>query len=392
MGSSSAATSIGHTQPSAWTKLVEVSSGKARLHQIPVAEQHGVGDRAQERGAGKRAQERHGKVAAGVDGGGDQPDDADDRREQVDDGWELPPGRAASLDLALDAGHLGDPLRPPVVLLGLSRDSGVPVDDRDASANAAARTTAAALISRTQTTPNRAPSTRAERPSPSRCHEAAIHSRCPTSRRRVVNHRKASPPTAHCSSTVAASRRITPGRLTSRGISERSLTRVMDLQKFFQLRTFSLRQRVNSVQLNKWTDSKEPVHHRVSPAGAGSHFVDAHPSRNSMKHRPPRDAGAAGELQCEPSRPPSRPRGFVIFRRKRTLARQCDAYIRGDAKFERRPSRCSSSSEDASRVSGRRSPPNHSRQGRPAATRRSTRCSARFDAVNEGPTRRTTRC
>src|ERR1700742_1120989 len=38
----------------------------------------------------------------------------------------------------------------------------------------------------------------------------------PTSRRRVVTHRKASPPTDHCSSTVAASRWSTAGKLAAR--------------------------------------------------------------------------------------------------------------------------------------------------------------------------------
>ena len=95
-----------------------------------MAEQHGIGDRPQERGAGKHAQERHRKVAASVDGGGDQADDTHDWREQVHDGWELPPGQRL-FDLSFDARHLGDPLRSPVVLLGVSGDSGVPMDDGD---------------------------------------------------------------------------------------------------------------------------------------------------------------------------------------------------------------------------------------------------------------------
>ena len=88
-------------------QLVEVPSRKAGLHEVPVAEQHRVGDRAEERGAGERAQQRHREVAAGVDRGGDKTHDAGKRREQVDDGRELATGQRP-FDLSLDAGHLGN--------------------------------------------------------------------------------------------------------------------------------------------------------------------------------------------------------------------------------------------------------------------------------------------
>ena len=61
-----------------------------------MAEQHRVGDAAEEGGADQRPQHGDGGVGAavgrGVEGGGDQPDRAERDRHEVEDGREL--GRA----------------------------------------------------------------------------------------------------------------------------------------------------------------------------------------------------------------------------------------------------------------------------------------------------------
>jgi hypothetical protein len=61
-------------------------AGQAGLHQVPVAEEHRVGDGAEERRTGEGAQQRHRHVSAGVDRGRHQPDDPGDRGDEVEHG------------------------------------------------------------------------------------------------------------------------------------------------------------------------------------------------------------------------------------------------------------------------------------------------------------------
>ena len=77
-------TSTGQTHPTASHQLVEVPPRQAGLHQVPVTEQHCVGDCPEERGAGEGSQQRDTEVAAGIDGCGDEADDAQNRRDEVD--------------------------------------------------------------------------------------------------------------------------------------------------------------------------------------------------------------------------------------------------------------------------------------------------------------------
>ena len=49
-----------------------------------MAEQHRIGDRAEERRADQGAQHRHGRVPAGVESGGDQTDHPDGHRHEVE--------------------------------------------------------------------------------------------------------------------------------------------------------------------------------------------------------------------------------------------------------------------------------------------------------------------
>ena len=51
-----------------------------------MAEEHGVGDRAEEGGTDERAGHRQAVAAAGVEAGGDEADQADDRRRIEVDG------------------------------------------------------------------------------------------------------------------------------------------------------------------------------------------------------------------------------------------------------------------------------------------------------------------
>ena len=95
---------------------------------------------------------------------------------QVDGRREFTPGERL-LDLALDAGHLGNPSRPSIVLLGLPRDAGVPVHDRHSKCEQR-RTGHGGGADLAD--PNRAEAHTEHdgrrRPSTDRCHEAAIRS------------------------------------------------------------------------------------------------------------------------------------------------------------------------------------------------------------------------
>ena len=66
-GTSSSATSGSQSHPVQRTSSSSGAAGQARLHQVPVAEQHGVGDRAEERGADEEAGDREPGRVAGVE-------------------------------------------------------------------------------------------------------------------------------------------------------------------------------------------------------------------------------------------------------------------------------------------------------------------------------------
>ena len=75
VGQSMSSTSSGQIQPDPAHQLEQRRPGQARLHQVPVAEQHGVGDRAEEGRADERAGDRQQGGVAGVDAGRDQADE-----------------------------------------------------------------------------------------------------------------------------------------------------------------------------------------------------------------------------------------------------------------------------------------------------------------------------
>ena len=116
--------------------LVEQAARQPGLHEIPVTEEHGVGDGTQEGGADDRTQHRHRGGAEPAVGGTDtcrhQTHQADGRRDEVEHGRELGPvvrGRTFG-DIAFDAGHLGHPRRPSVELGVGSRHTCLAPHDR----------------------------------------------------------------------------------------------------------------------------------------------------------------------------------------------------------------------------------------------------------------------
>ena len=76
-------------------QVVEVAAGQARLDEVPVTEQHRVGHRAEEQRRRRTCAARHRPVAAGVERGGQQPGDGDDRGDEVECRRELPARRHA---------------------------------------------------------------------------------------------------------------------------------------------------------------------------------------------------------------------------------------------------------------------------------------------------------
>ena len=106
VGTRAGATSGSQSQPVQRTSSSSGPAGEAGLHQVPVAEQHGVGDRAQEGGADEEAGD--GEPGAGSPAsiaGGDEADHADGRRDQVERGWELGHAVVRLGGAAVDAGH-----------------------------------------------------------------------------------------------------------------------------------------------------------------------------------------------------------------------------------------------------------------------------------------------
>ncbi len=131
IGSSMAISSNGQSTWSAVDHLVQQPARQSRLHEVPVAEQHRVGDGADERRPDERPHERHGRVAAGVEGRGEQSDRAD--RPPARGRARAGTRRAASStdgtgrrrgDRAFDPRHRRDPLGPTVELRFLPADTG----------------------------------------------------------------------------------------------------------------------------------------------------------------------------------------------------------------------------------------------------------------------------
>jgi hypothetical protein len=161
------ATSTGHTHNTQVTSSLRRRRG-ARLHQVPVAEEHGVGDHAEEGGAGQRAGHGQRVVAPGGEAGGHQTGDPDGGGDQVEAGVELaPPPRAPPaslvdhLDRPLDAGHDRDPGAAPVVLGLLPADSGALRATDTPRAPRAATTTPSEAASRMGTVSSSTPQAKA---------------------------------------------------------------------------------------------------------------------------------------------------------------------------------------------------------------------------------------
>ena len=115
-------------------ELVQQPARQTGLDEVPVPEEHGVGDGAEERGAGERAQQGDRRVAAGRERGGDEADDPDGDGDEVEDGRELRAGivgdRSDGRPATVDAGHRRDACRAAVVLGPLTGDAGLAPDDR----------------------------------------------------------------------------------------------------------------------------------------------------------------------------------------------------------------------------------------------------------------------
>ena len=143
----------GQSQPGQRTSSSSGRPGQARLHQVPVAEQHRVGDRAEERGADQEAGHgQPGRRPAGVDRRRDEPDDADDRGDQVERRREL---RRSTSTLAARRGRCrSSPPPARCALLGqrsLARHAGLAPTTDTTRATPVASTTPAEAASRTGT-------------------------------------------------------------------------------------------------------------------------------------------------------------------------------------------------------------------------------------------------
>ncbi len=70
-------------------QLLDRVAREPGLHEVPVPEEHGVGDRAEEQGADEHAEQRERVRAADVRRGAEQRDRAGDRGEEIEPGIEL---------------------------------------------------------------------------------------------------------------------------------------------------------------------------------------------------------------------------------------------------------------------------------------------------------------
>ena len=199
-----------------------------------MAEQHGVGDGAEERGAGERAQQR-------------RPRGCRRRRARRRRGRRR---RSTGANRSSDGRELRRPRRrrPFGAARSMPVIAATRCDRRSCSARLAATRRPCAMDDRHDQRERGSQRRRAADADLADRHDAERERRSdqrrgshqqvdarssqpypmPTSRRRVVNQQNTSPPTAHCSSTVAASRRITPGRLTSRPQILRAVTQLGD--------------------------------------------------------------------------------------------------------------------------------------------------------------------
>ena len=114
-------------------------SGQAGLHQVPVAEQHRVGDDAEEQGAGDAPEDRQRDRVAGRDRTeqhGEQPEPGGD---EVEHRGELVGALVEALLVAVDPGHLRHARRTSFDDVSLPGDPGPAPTDRDAEGDHARR-------------------------------------------------------------------------------------------------------------------------------------------------------------------------------------------------------------------------------------------------------------
>ena len=118
--------------------LVEQYPWQSGLGEIPVPEQHAVGQPPDECSADEGASDRHAGVPAGVECRGDEADRADERRKEIENRGELGPDRRLAVRIAdrridgtFDAGHRCDTLAATVVLDPRSAHAGRLATQRD---------------------------------------------------------------------------------------------------------------------------------------------------------------------------------------------------------------------------------------------------------------------
>ena len=99
-------TSAGHTYRVSCTSSLIGPATQPRLGEVPVPEQHRVGDRTEEHRADERPGDRQRGRTAGVDRGRHQCDDADRRGDQVEGRGELRGVAVRAVVVAFDAGAL----------------------------------------------------------------------------------------------------------------------------------------------------------------------------------------------------------------------------------------------------------------------------------------------
>ena len=129
VGMSRTATSNGQIRAVARTSSQQRASGQTGLHQVPVPEEHGVGDRPEERRPHQRAGDRQPGWRAGVDAGGDETHEADRRSDEIEHRRELGHARVGSVGGPVDAGHRRHPRRSLFQPFSLAPHAGPAPDD-----------------------------------------------------------------------------------------------------------------------------------------------------------------------------------------------------------------------------------------------------------------------
>ena len=222
VGISHTTSSSGHSTATDFTSSLIGSRPRPGLHEVPVAEQHRVGHRAEEQRAHLEAGEAQRVVAA---------DERRPRRPARPPRRSVRGGRAggrtpsAASSVAVGASSESCRSSPRRVrrarasLLALAAHAGAAADvrleQRDARGDRHHRR-ADVPDSRAGAGVTRDPRSRRGSPARRTRSAAASRSRCPTSRRRVVTQQNSRPPVAHCTSTVARSSCI------ARSLSRRS--------------------------------------------------------------------------------------------------------------------------------------------------------------------------